>query len=82
MRTTNLDELRSFLKTFQRFEAERTLKAVQTDLDYFEEKYGKPSQKFYATFKNGETDDSEDTLVWTGLYEHKLEQERRLEELT
>ena len=68
---------RNFLD-FHRNKIRRTIRALQADLEEYEKKYGQSSETFYATYKNGKAGDSEDTMIWAGLYEYKVEQENRL----
>ncbi|MEN8123129.1 MAG: hypothetical protein ABFS35_22515 [Bacteroidota bacterium] len=53
----------------------------RTDLDDLEKKYNMSSEKFYKLYKKSKTDDSEDTLLWAGLYEMFLENENKIAEL-
>ncbi len=50
---------------------------LQLDLQAFEEKYLRTSADFYAQFTQGEIDDGEDYILWAGLYELLIENQRR-----
>jgi len=39
------------------------------------------SEKFYKLYKKNKTDDSEDTLIWIGLYEMFIENKKKIEDL-
>jgi hypothetical protein len=55
---------------------------IRLDLKRFEAQYQQSSEEFYQHFEQGQTDDSEDALLWAGLYEMLQDNERRLEALT
>jgi hypothetical protein len=42
---------------------------AQLELQTFEKKYLYTTQQFYAEFQTGELSDSEDFMIWAGLYE-------------
>ncbi|PIE32068.1 hypothetical protein CSA56_16505 [candidate division KSB3 bacterium] len=54
---------------------------IRLDLKQFEEKYHQSTEEFYQQFEQGQTDDSEDTMLWAGLYEMLQDNEHRLEAL-
>ena len=62
-------------------ELERGNFYMRLDIQKYEEQYGMTSELFYAKFVNGEVDDREDFMIWSGLYEFILENEAKLEEL-
>jgi len=53
----------------------------RNDLDDLEKKYNMSSEKFYKLYKKNKTDDSEDTLIWIGLYEMFIENKKKIEDL-
>ena len=55
---------------------------MRLDLQKYEERYNMTSETFYTKFINGEVDDREDFMIWSGLYEFILENEAKLKELT
>ena len=54
---------------------------LRLDLKQFEEKYHQTTEEFYQQFEQGHTDDTEDAMLWAGLYEMLQDNERRLQEL-
>lgn len=55
---------------------------IRLDLKRFEQKYHQSTEAFYHQFERGKTDDSEDVMLWAGLYEMLQDSERRLQALT
>ena len=62
-------------------ELERGNFYMRLDIQKYEEQYDMTNETFYAKFVNGEVDDREDFMIWSGLYEFILENEAKLEEL-
>jgi hypothetical protein len=54
---------------------------IEIDLKEFEKKYQRSTEDFFRQFKNGELDDRNDFIVWSGIYEMQLENKRKLAEL-
>ncbi len=54
---------------------------IEIDLREFEQKYRLSSEEFYRQFKNGELDDQEDFMLWSGIYEMQLQNKKKLVEL-
>ena len=54
---------------------------IQADLYDFEKKYGISTIDFYNQYKAGKKGDSEDVLLWSGIYEMFLENNQKLSEL-
>ena len=54
---------------------------IEIDLREFERRYRLSSDDFYRQFKNGEMEDSEDFLLWSGIFEMQLENKKKLVEL-
>lgn len=54
---------------------------IQVDLKQFEQNYGYLTEEFYQKFENGELEDSEEFITWSGIYEMLLLNRKRLEEL-
>jgi hypothetical protein len=50
-------------------------------LKQFEEKYQQSSADFYQQFGDGQTNDSEDSILWAGLYEMLQDDELQLQDL-
>ncbi len=53
----------------------------QLDLDDFEKQYNIRTSVFYDKYKNGEMGDSEDILLWAGIYEMLLENRNKLADI-
>ncbi|MBW8050021.1 MAG: hypothetical protein FVQ77_06720 [Cytophagales bacterium] len=51
---------------------------IKIDLQQFEEKYNLSTEDFYNKFINGELGDEEDFLIWSGIYEMQLRNEKEL----
>jgi hypothetical protein len=66
---------------YQIAELQKGLMNIRLDLKQFEEKYKLSSADFYRQYTQGKTDDSEDAMLWAGLYEMLRDNESRLLEL-
>ena len=55
---------------------------IRLDLKQFEKKYHQTTEEFYQQFEQGHANDTEDAMLWAGLYEMLQDNERRLQELT
>ncbi|MCI5211685.1 MAG: hypothetical protein D3910_23550 [Candidatus Electrothrix sp. ATG2] len=66
---------------YQVSELQKSLLNIRLDLKGFEEKYNQSTEDFYQQYEQGLTDDSEDAMLWAGLYEMLRDNERRLQEL-
>lgn len=66
---------------YQVAELHKSALNIRLDLKRFEEKYHQSTEEFYRQFEQGLADDSEDTILWAGLYEMLQDNERRLEEI-
>lgn len=66
---------------YQVSELKRAIFNIEKDIVDFEEKYQMSTKAFYYRFKEGEAGDSEDFMIWAGLYEMLLENQKRLLEL-
>jgi spore coat polysaccharide biosynthesis protein SpsF (cytidylyltransferase family) len=51
---------------------------IQLDLQQFEQKYQQSTESFYQQFMDGKLDDTEDFIVWAGIYEMLLDNKRQL----
>lgn len=63
-RSSNLEDILSLLR----------------ELIVFEDKYGMPSDVFYARFMRGEMGDDLSYIMWAGQYESYLEARQEIEE--
>lgn len=67
---------------YQIAELKRAILNIRLDMKCFEEKYQMSTKEFYQKFVSGSTEDTEDMIVWAGIYELLLENEAQLEQLT
>ncbi len=61
---------------------ESEIAEIQKDLDKFEKMYSMSSEKFYDKCEKGETDDSSDFIIWSGIYEMQLDSKKKLKEIS
>ena len=54
---------------------------IEIDLREYEQKYQLSSNEFHSKFLNGELGDSDDFMVWAGIYEMQLANREKLNEL-
>jgi hypothetical protein len=67
---------------YQIAELKKGILNIRLDLKQFEEQYQLDSEIFYQQFEEGQLEDSEDYLLWAGLYEMLHKNTARLQELT
>ena len=67
---------------YQIAELKKGILNIRLDLKQFEEQYQLDSDIFYQQFEQGQLEDSEDYLLWAGLYEMLHKNTARLQELT
>jgi spore coat polysaccharide biosynthesis protein SpsF (cytidylyltransferase family) len=60
-------------------ELKKAMLNIRLDLRQFEQKYQQSSETFYQQFTNGKLDDSEDFILWAGIYEMLQDNKRQLE---
>lgn len=70
------------LINFQISELNKSLFNIFIDLKTFEKKYNITTDKFYAAYQNGNLGDSEDYMIWAGIYEMYQDNENKLQELS
>ena len=66
---------------YQVGELRRGILNLRLDLKEFETKYQRSTADFCRDFRQGETADQEDYIVWAGLYEMLNKNEERLQGL-
>ena len=66
---------------YQISELKKGLLNIRLDLKQFEDTYHISSQEFYSQFEAGKRDDTEEYMLWAGLYEMFNDNEQRLQEL-
>ncbi len=69
------------LIAYQIAELKKSVLNIKLDLKPFEEKYKMKTETFYRRFEQGELSDSEDNMIWAGIYEMLLRNTVRLREL-
>lgn len=78
----NKDMMFSKFIEFHRKNTQREIVRMQTDLEVYELKYGMSSDAFYQSFEQGDLEDSNDFILWSGIYEMQQDSKKRLEELS
>jgi hypothetical protein len=66
---------------YQIAELQKSNLNIKLDLKEFEKKYKMTSEAFYTKFTQGELDDAEDFMSWSGLYEMFCQNQNQLNEL-
>jgi hypothetical protein len=66
---------------YQIAELNKAILNLRLELKALEERYQRSSTEFYAEFSEGALGDREDYVLWAGLYEMLIENERRLNSL-
>lgn len=66
---------------YQMTELKKAILNLRLDLKDLEARHQCSSADFYAVFSRGEAEDSEDALLWAGLYEMLRDNEARLAEM-
>ena len=66
---------------YQITELKRALLNIRLDLQQFEQKYQLTTEEFYQQFKTGSFEDTEDFMIWAGIYEMFQKNTHNLKEL-
>jgi hypothetical protein len=66
---------------FQTSELKKGIVNIEIDMKEFEQKYNLSTQEFYQQYQSGKLGDDEDYLIWAGIYEMRLLNQKRLDEL-
>lgn len=66
---------------YQITELQKAILNIQLDLQSYEKNYQMPSDRFYEKFLQGDLNDDEDFMIWSGLYELLIENKNKLCEL-
>ncbi len=80
-RNANKNLFFSDLISFKITELTKANKNIEIDLRKYEKKYNISSESFYNMFESGKYDDSDDYLIWSGIYELLLENKEELSKL-
>lgn len=67
---------------YQIAELKRAILNIRLDLQQFERKYQQSTEHFYDLFNLNQLDDSEDYMIWAGIYELLRNNEEQLAVLT
>ncbi|MGB3852554.1 MAG: hypothetical protein WA958_21490 [Tunicatimonas sp.] len=67
---------------FYKKNAQREIARIEVDLTTYEDKYNMASEVFHEKFERGELADSQDFIVWSGIYEMQMESKKKLAELS
>ena len=67
---------------YQISELKRAMMNIRVDLKSFEKTYRFSSDDFYSRFNGGDIEDTEDFILWAGLYEMLVENENRMKALS
>ena len=78
---TNQEKFAQNIIDYQVQELKRGIFNLELDLKIFEEEHKMDTEAFYAKFSNGELGDSEDYLLWAGVYELLQENKKQLQGL-
>lgn len=63
---------------YQISELQKSNLNIKLDLKEFEKKYNLRSEDFYQKFSQGVIEDSEDFMIWSGLYEMFCQNQNQL----
>lgn len=66
---------------YQIAELKRGILNLQFDLQEYEKTYQMTTEEFHAQFMEGNLDDREAFIIWSGLYEMLLDTEAKLQDL-
>jgi hypothetical protein len=77
----DIDEFFRSVLQYQKIQLSNEIIQFQSEMTDFEKKYNISTSDFYQKYKKGQMGDSEDTLLWAGIYEMYLENKNKLSEL-
>jgi hypothetical protein len=66
---------------FHRMRLKGEIRRIQKELELYEQRYALTSADFFDQFERGELEDSEDFILWSGIYEMQLTSRKQLEQL-
>ena len=78
---TNQETFAQNIIAYQIAELKKAILNLRLDLKTFEKRHNRTSADFYDEFSKGATGDSEEYMLWAGLYELLAENEERLTSL-
>ena len=77
----NVEDKEKVFETFFEYfktKIKREISEMQVDIEEFEKKHNMSSEDFYKRFENGELEDNNDFILWSGIIEM---QKRSIEKL-
>ena len=78
----NKDLLFAHFIDFHKKKIQREIARMQQDLEQYEKQYDMTSAVFFQQFEAGQLEDSQDFILWSGIYEMQLNSKHKLEALT
>jgi hypothetical protein len=79
--TQDVEAFAQGIINYQITELQKAILKSQLDLQSYEKSYQMPSDSFYEKFLQGDLNDDEDFIIWSGLYELLIENKNKLCEL-
>jgi hypothetical protein len=79
--TQDVEAFAQGIINYQITELQKAILNIQLDLQSYEKNYQMPSDSFYEKFLQGDLNDDEDFMIWSGLYELLIENKNKLCEL-
>jgi hypothetical protein len=79
--TQDVEAFAQGIINYQITELQKAILNIQLDLQSYEKNYQMSSDSFYEKFLQGELNDDEDFMIWSGLYELLIENKNKLCEL-
>jgi len=70
----------SFIE-FHAKKLKREIISMQVDLDKYEQQYKLKSSEFFEQFEKGKLEDTQDFILWSGIYEMQLDCKQKLQKL-
>lgn len=79
--TQDIEAFAQGIINYQITELQKAILNIQLDLQSYEKNYQMSSDSFYEKFLQGDLNDDEDFMIWSGLYELLIENKNKLCEL-
>jgi hypothetical protein len=79
--TQDVEAFAQGIINYQITELQKAILNIQLDLQSYEKNYQMSSDSFYEKFLQGDLNDDEDFMIWSGLYELLIENKNKLCEL-
>jgi hypothetical protein len=81
----NVEDKEKIFETFFEYyktKIKREISEMQVDIEDFEKKYNMSSKEFYKKFENGELEDNNDFILWSGIIEMQKKSTEKLNQLS